>query len=123
MKKFKFFFILILFLVSCNSLNKSLNVQLLGPMLESVNEEGKLQYSGKIVNKSGAVVRNVLFRFIVENDQGSIIEAVTVVVDGVNGEYILQNEVVDFEFTLRSRPNKIFSKEFSIDYKSSGEDL
>tara|TARA_B100001175_G_C19157908_1_gene471447 strand:- start:281 stop:559 length:279 start_codon:yes stop_codon:yes gene_type:complete len=91
-------------------------------MLESVNEEGKLQYSGKIVNKSGAVVRNVLFRFIVENDQGSIIEAVTVVVDGVNGEYILQNEVVDFEFTLRSRPNKIFSKEFSIDYKSSGED-
>ncbi|MFL2630624.1 MAG: hypothetical protein ACJ0OP_02570 [Thermodesulfobacteriota bacterium] len=122
MKKFKFFFILILFLVSCNSLNKSLNVQLLGPMLESVNEEGKLQYSGKIVNKSGAVVRNVLFRFIVENDQGSIIEAVTVVVDGVNGEYILQNEVVDFEFTLRSRPNKIFSKEFSIDYKSSGED-
>ena len=122
MKKFKFFFILILFLVSCNSLNKSLNVQLLGPMLESVNEEGKLQYSGKIVNKSKAVVRNVLFRFIVENDQGSIIEAVTVVVDGVNGEYILQNEVVDFEFTLRSRPNKIFSKEFSIDYKSSGED-
>jgi len=122
MKKFKFFFILILFLVSCNSLNKSLNVQLLGPMLESVNEEGKLQYSGKIVNKSGAVARNVLFRFIVENDQGSIIEAVTVVVDGVNGEYILQNEVVDFEFTLRSRPNKIFSKEFSIDYKSSGED-
>ena len=122
MKKFKFFFILILFLVSCNSLNKSLNVQLLGPMLESVNEEGKLQYSGKIVNKSGAVVRNVLFRFIVENDQGSIIEAVTVVVDGVNGEYILQNEVVDFEFTLRSRPNKIFSKVFSIDYKSSGED-
>ena len=122
MKKFKFFFILILFLVSCNSLNKSLNVQLLGPMLESVNEEGKLQYSGKIVNKSGAVVRNVLFRFIVENDQGSIIEAVTVVVDGVNGEYILQNEVVDFEFTLRSRPNKIFSKEFSIDYKSTGED-
>ena len=122
MKKFKFFFILILFLVSCNSLNKSLNVQLLGPMLESVNEEGKLQYSGKIVNKSEAVVRNVLFRFIVENDQGSIIEAVTVVVDGVNGEYILQNEVVDFEFTLRSRPNKIFSKEFSIDYKSSGED-
>ena len=123
MKKFKFFFILILFLVSCNSLNKSLNVQLLGPMLESVNEEGKLQYSGKIVNKSKAVVRNVLFRFIVENDQGSIIEAVTIAVDGVNGEYILQNEVVDFEFTLRSRPNKIFSKEFSIDYKSSGEDL
>ena len=123
MKKFKFFFILILFLVSCNSLNKSLNVQLLGPMLESVNEEGKLQYSGKIVNKFEAVVRNVLFRFIVENDQGSIIEAVTIAVDGVNGEYILQNEVVDFEFTLRSRPNKIFSKEFSIDYKSSGEDL
>ncbi|MBT3445305.1 hypothetical protein HN450_00515 [bacterium] len=92
-------------------------------MLESVNEEGKLQYSGKIVNKSEAVVRNVLFRFIVENDQGSIIEAVTIAVDGVNGEYILQNEVVDFEFTLRSRPNKIFSKEFSIDYKSSGEDL
>jgi hypothetical protein len=91
-------------------------------MLESVNEEGKLQYSGKIVNKSEAVVRNVLFRFIVENDQGSIIEAVTIAVDGVNGEYILQNEVVDFEFTLRSRPNKIFSKEFSIDYKSTGED-
>tara|TARA_B100001996_G_C18575547_1_gene560199 strand:- start:68 stop:430 length:363 start_codon:yes stop_codon:yes gene_type:complete len=110
-------FQLILFcFISCDIIRKNPEIDFLGPVLEVVNNEGRLEYTGRVINDSGKKIKNLKVRYIGKNKDGKIIEAVTIPIKGTQGSYILQGEIVDFQFTLRSKTKNLFDKKLTLDY-------
>ena len=110
-------FQLILFsFVSCDSIHKSPKIDFLGPVLEVVNNEGRLEYTGRVINDSGKKIKNLKVRYIGKNKDGKIIEALTIPVKGKEGSFVQQGEIVEFQFTLRSKTKNVFDKKLTLDY-------
>lgn len=107
---------LIFTFVSCEKLQGKPGVDFLGPVLEVVGEEGKLGYTGKVINNSDQKLKNVLVRYIGKDKDGRIIEAITIPLIGSKGLVILKDEIVDFQFMLRSETKNVFSKQLTLDY-------
>ena len=116
LRNFLFVLLFIPFL-SCEGLKSSPGIEFLGPILETIDIKGRLEYSGRVVNKSEASVSGALVRYVAENKDGKIIEAVTIPLVGRKGSSILRGEVVSFQLLLRSRADSVFKKRFSLDYK------
>ena len=102
--------------VSCERLQTKPGVDFLGPVLEVVGEEGKLGYTGKVINNSDKKLTNVLVRYIAKNKDGKIIEAITIPLIATKGLVILKGEIVDFSFILRSETKNVFNKQLTLDY-------
>ena len=116
----KFFTILLLSLllsISCDSLLPSSKISLQGPVLETINQEGNLEYIGKIINNSGEKIENVSLRYIVKDKENNVVEAITHPILGLNGNFVLGGEIVSFQFFIRSNPKRIFNKELSLYYE------
>ena len=116
----KFFTILLLnllLLISCDNLTPSSKISLLGPVLETINQEGNLEYTGKIINNSEEKIENVSLRFIVKDKEDNIVEAITLPISGLNGDFVLGGEIISFQFFIRSNPKNIFNKELSLYYE------
>lgn len=114
--KTAFLFSLFILFVSCGSLEDNPRVKFLGPILESVGENGRLEYNGRIINNSAEEVQNVLLRYVAKNRDGKIIEAITIPIKGKNKIGILQGETVEFQFRLRSKTLSVFNKKLTLDY-------
>ena len=116
----KFFTILLLnllLLISCDNLTPSSKISLLGPVLETINQEGNLEYTGRIINNSEEKIENVSLRFIVKDKEDNIVEAITLPISGLNGDFVLGGEIISFQFFIRSNPKNIFNKELSLYYE------
>ena len=116
LRNFLFVLLFIPFL-SCEAIKSSPRVEFLGPILETIDSKGRLEYSGRVINKSEASVSSVLVRYVAENKDGKIIEAVTIPLVGSKGSSVLKGEIISFQLLLRSRADSVFKKRFSLDYK------
>ena len=83
---------------------------------ETVNSQGKLEYVGRVINNSQEKINQVSLRYIIRDEEDSIVEAVTFPISGAGGDYLSQGEVVIFKFFVRSDPKNIFNKELNLDY-------
>jgi len=116
MKFITVLFISLFLLISCDSLGPDSKISLLGPVIETVNSQGKLEYVGRVVNNSQEKVNQVSLRYIIRDEEDSIVEAVTFPISGAAGDYLSQGEVVIFKFFVRSDARNIFNKELNLDY-------
>ena len=89
----------------------------MGPILEVVNDDGKLNYTGRVVNNSGKEISTAFLRYVARNKDGKIIEAITVPIIGSEGSDILEGEVINFDFTLRIETRNVHSKQVTLDYR------
>ena len=114
-------FIVILFvnlflLISCGILEPDSKISLLGPVIETANSQGKLEYVGRVVNNSQEKINEVSLRYIIRDEKDDIVEAVTFPILGSGGDYLSHGEIVIFKFFVRSDPKNIFNKELNLDY-------
>lgn len=91
------------------------SVQLDGPILESINGEGNLEFNGAAVNTSASPVKNAVVVIILKDKQGKIIEATSTPLVGSSGDdVILPSERVFFTVTFSVDPRRIFFKDVEI---------
>jgi hypothetical protein len=112
-------FILLIALLSlfwaCGSSNDAGSVTLDGPILESINEEGNLEFNGAVVNSGDIPVSSVEVVMILKDDNGKVIEATSTSVIGEDTQNLLQpSERALFTITAKSDPKRIASKEVEI---------
>tara|TARA_B100001123_G_scaffold432107_1_gene554584 strand:+ start:3346 stop:3699 length:354 start_codon:yes stop_codon:yes gene_type:complete len=112
------FFLICIFsfsvLVSCDSFKAKSSISFYGPILETINEEGAIEYVGRIVNKSSEKVKNVTLRYVVKDNQDNIVEAITYDINSTEGNHLSANEIVKFKFSIRSNSDDTFNKEFVL---------
>lgn len=116
----KKFFILILLIVSslfwtCGDPNQTGSVTLDGPILESINKAGKLEFNGVVVNSSDKPVRSIYVVMILKDSNGKIIEATSTPVLGEDPQRTLQpSERAFFTISAKSDPQRVASKDVEI---------
>ena len=114
--RFILFSIILIFSVSSDTYKNKSTINFLGPVLEVVNKDGRLNYTGRVINNSDKKISNALIRYVARNQDGKIIEAITVPLVGKNGLEIIKGEVINFEFTLRIETKNVYDKQLTLDY-------
>ncbi|HZX14682.1 MAG TPA: FxLYD domain-containing protein [Thermodesulfobacteriota bacterium] len=93
----------------------SVTVTLDGPILESINQEGNLEFNGAVVNSGDTPVNFVEVVLILKDDNGKVVEASSTSVIGEDSQSLLQpSERAFFTITAKSDPKRIASKEVEI---------
>ncbi len=77
MKKLLFPIFLLLFVIiaGCDSPEKNGVVELDGPILESIDADGNLEFNGAVINTSDQPVRSVYVVIVLKDKSGNIMEA------------------------------------------------
>jgi len=102
-------------LVSCIESEDESFVGLDGPILESVNKEGKLEFNGVVINNGEVPVESVFVVIILKDEAGNVIEANSTPLFKDGNDRILFPQQREF-FTLSLNPEseRVFSKEVEI---------
>ena len=100
--------------ISCDSFESKSKISFYGPILETVNENGALEYIGRVVNNSSKEVKRVKLKYIVKDNKDNIVEATTYDISTRKGDYLSPREIVDFKFSIRSKSVNAFNKEFVL---------
>ncbi|MGH7802206.1 MAG: FxLYD domain-containing protein [Thermodesulfobacteriota bacterium] len=122
--------VLILLLISslslfwaCASSDETGSVTLDGPIQESINQEGNLEFNGAVVNAGDTPVNFVEVVLILKDENGKVIEASSTSVIGEDSQSLLQpSERAFFTITAKSDPKRIESKEVEI-FSEGASDL
>lgn len=122
--------VLILLLISSLSLfwacagpDETGSVTLSGPILESINQDGNLEFNGAVVNSGDTPVNFVEVVLILKDENGKVIEASSTSVIGEDSQSLLQpSERAFFTITTKSDPKRIASKEVEI-FSEGASDL
>src|SRR3972149_8755682 len=94
-----------------------------GPILESINQEGNLEFNGAVVNSGDTPVNFVEVVLILKDENGKVIEASSTSVIGEDSQSLLQpSERAFFTITTKSDPKRIASKEVEI-FSEGASDL
>ena len=118
MKKIVIFFAALFLLWGCASPNKDGAVKLDGPVLESVNKEGHLEFNGVVINTGDKPVRSVSVVMILRDQNGKVIEAnSTPVTEENSNDLLYPSERAFFNLSIKSDSQKISSKEVEIYYE------
>lgn len=93
-----------------------------GPILESVSSEGNLEFNGVVINSGDEPVDSVFIVIILKDESGNVIEADSTPLfkDG-NENMLYPSQREFFSLTLKSDPERVFSKEVEIYYNDFGE--
>ncbi|HSG30525.1 MAG TPA: FxLYD domain-containing protein [Thermodesulfobacteriota bacterium] len=98
-------------------------VELDGPILESVNKEGQLEFNGVIVNNGDVAVQSVFVVIILKDESGNVVEAnSTPLFDDGNLQALYPYQREFFTISLNSQPDRVFTKEVEIYYDEFNED-
>lgn len=114
------FLILLLLIVSslfwaCGDPSQTSSVTLDGPILESMNKDGKLEFNGVVVNSSDKTVRSIYVVMILKDNNGKIIEATSTPVLGEDPKNTLQpSERAFFTISAKSDPKRVVSRDVEI---------
>lgn len=114
------FLVLLLLIVSslfwaCGDPNQTSSVTLDGPILESMNKDGKLVFSGAVTNSSDKAVRSIFVVLLLKDSDGKIIEATSTQVRGEDSQSTLQpSERAFFTISAKSDPKRVASKDVEI---------
>ena len=94
-----------------------------GPILESINQDGNLEFNGAVVNSGDTPVNFVEVVLILKDENGKVIEASSTSVIGEDSQSLLQpSERAFFTITTKSDPKRIASKEVEI-FSEGASDL
>jgi len=97
-------------------------VELDGPILESVNSGGNLEFNGVVINNGDEPVDSVFIVIILKDESGNVIEAdSTPLFEEGNENMLYPSQREFFTLTLKSDPDRVFSKEVEIYYDDFGE--
>ena len=108
---------------ACASPDETGSVTLDGPILESINQEGNLEFNGAVVNSGDTPVNFVEVVLILKDENGKVIEASSTSVIGEDSQSLLQpSERAFFTLTAKSDPKRIASKEVEI-FSEGASDL
>ncbi|NIP39300.1 MAG: hypothetical protein GWM89_09665 [Candidatus Dadabacteria bacterium] len=109
-------------LLGCIQSENDSFVELDGPILESVNKEGQLEFNGVIVNNGEVAVESVFVVIILKDESGNVIEAnSTPLFDDGNEEILYPYQREFFSLSLISEPDRVFSKEVEIYFEEYNE--
>lgn len=113
---------LVVFVVAlgCDSPNGDGAVQLDGPILESMDADGNLEFNGVVINTGNSPVRSVYVVIVLKDQDGNVIEANSVsIFDEDPNALLYPSERAFFSLSVNSDPNRVFSKEVEVYYEDS----
>jgi hypothetical protein len=122
MKKTVFAVILLMVFafLACDSPNDNGVVAQDGPILESIDGDGNLEFNGAVINTGESPVKSVYVVIILKDQNGNVIEANSVSVSGDDPNALLYpSERAFFNMSVASDPNRVFSKEVEIYYEDA----
>jgi hypothetical protein len=100
---------------ACGDPNQTGSVALDGPVLESINKDGKLEFNGVVTNSSDKAVKSIYVVMILKDSNGKIIEATSTPVLGEDPQNTLQpSERAFFTISAKSDPKRVASKDVEI---------
>jgi hypothetical protein len=119
MKKYIFIIITVLLMAwGCDSPENDGAVALDGPILESVDSNGILEFNGAVINTGNAPVQSIYVVIVLMDENGNIIEAnSTSIFEEGSGDLLYPSESVFFNVSVDSDPNRVFSKDVEIYYE------
>lgn len=124
MKKIVFAAFLIIFavMVACDSPNNNGVVEQDGPILESMDADGHLEFNGAVINTGDSPVRSVYVVIVLKDQDGNVIEANSVsIFDEDPNALLYPSERAFFSLSVASDPNRVFSKEVEIYYEDASD--
>ena len=119
MKKYILLIITVLLMVwGCDSPENDGAVALDGPILESVDSNGILEFNGAVINTGNALVQSIYVVIVLKDENGNVIEAnSTSIFEEGSGDLLYPSESVFFNVSVDSDPNRVFSKDVEIYYE------
>ena len=107
----------------CAAPNESGVVTLDGPILESINQDGNLQFNGSVVNNGGSAVHSVFVLITLVDNTGNVVGANSVhVVDQIGDldqdDIIVPGERKFFSVTVTADPSEVVTKNVEIFFDS-----
>lgn len=123
MKKYIFIIITVLLMAwGCDSPENDGAVALDGPILESVDSDGILEFNGAVINTGDTPVQSIYVVIVLKDENGNIIEAnSTSIFEEGSGDLLYPSESVFFNVSVDSDPNRVFSKDVEIYYEDLPE--
>ncbi len=120
MKKYIFIIITVLLMAwGCDSPENDGAVALDGPILESVDSNGILEFNGAVINTGNTPVQSIYVVIVLMDENGNIIEAnSTSIFEEGSGDLLYPSESVFFNVSVDSDPNRVFSKDVEIYYEN-----
>lgn len=94
------------------------SVQLDGPILESTDRDGNLEFNGAVINTGNDPVTSVYVVIMLKDRNGNLIEANSVAIDGDDPTAVLYpSDRAFFTMTVASEQSRVFSREVEIYYE------
>lgn len=123
MKKYIFVIITVLLMAwGCDSPENDGAVALDGPILESVDSDGILEFNGAVINTGDTPVQSIYVVIVLKDENGNIIEAnSTSIFEEGSGDLLYPSESVFFNVSVDSDPNRVFLKDVEIYYEDALE--
>jgi len=125
MKKVMFASILLLVFIvlGCDSPGDSGVVELDGPILESMDADGNMEFNGALINTGENPVRSVYVVIVLKDRDGNVIEANSVsIFDEDPNALLYPSERAFFSLSVASDPNRVFSKDVEIYYEDGTDE-
>jgi len=114
------FLIVFIAALGCDSPNGDGVVQLDGPILESMDADGNLEFNGAVINTGNNAVKSVYVVIVLKDQDGNVIEANSVsIFDEDPSALLYPSERAFFSLSVNSDPNRVFSKEVEVYYEDS----
>ena len=119
MKKYIFIIITVLLMAwGCDSPENDGAVALDGPILESVDSDGILEFNGAVINTGDTPVQSIYVVIVLMDESGNIIEAnSTSIFEEGSDDLLYPSESVFFNVSVDSDPNRVLSKDVEIYYE------
>ncbi len=106
----------------CGTPNESGTVALDGPILESVDRDGHLEFNGAVINNGDEAVGSIYVVIVLKDQDGNILEANSVsVFEEGSGFLLFPSERAFFSVTLEADSANVFSKEVEIYYEDEAD--
>ena len=121
-----FSFLLLIFVISvflgCAETDVDGAVSLDGPILESVSQDGNLQFNGSVVNNGDSPVKSVFVVITLMDDEGNIVGANSVQVgedgDENQDDLLFPGERNFFTVTMNTIPAEVVSKNVELFFET-----
>lgn len=119
MKKYFFIiFAIMFFTLGCDSLEDNGVVVLVGPILQSVDSNGIMEFNGAVINNGDTPVQSVYVVIVLKDENGNIIEANSISLFEEGSDALLYPmERVFFNLSLSTNSNRVFSRDVEIYYE------
>ena len=116
------FLVIFIAALGCDSPNGNGVVQLDGPILESMDADGNLEFNGAVINTGNNPVKSVYVVIVLKDQDGNVIEANSVSIFNEDPNALLYpSERAFFSMSVNSDPNRVFSKEVEVYYEDSAD--